>query len=381
MKAIQTLSLSFLLLLNTAVFAQNEFIIKGVVIDANTKETLPFANVFVANTTFGTSTDGSGNYEIKLPSSGSYDLVISFMGYETFARSVRFIKPNIVVLDANMVTKSKRIAGVTVTARKDALWQSNLDRFKEGFLGRSVAAKRSKIINEEVLNFEMDDKTGVFEAYAAEPLIIENKALGYRLTYLLEDYRVFMKEGFSTFYGFSAFEEIEAKSKRKKNKYTKQRNNAYYGSLQHFFHEMYNDNVLNAGFEIYHAYDLDGVGRVINPEQLEVSKIMREELDGQIKILEFKDFLYVYYKNEKESSNYLLHTQGSLKIEKVNDKSTRGSQNSWIKMRDEATLIEFESNGYVRNPMDFYSYGYWGYEKIGDMMPINFTPKVLEEKQ
>lgn len=368
-------------MLNTAVFAQNEFIIKGVVIDANTKETLPFANVFVANTTFGTSTDGSGNYEIKLPSSGSYDLVISFMGYETFARSVRFIKPNIVVLDANMVTKSKRIAGVTVTARKDALWQSNLDRFKEGFLGRSVAAKRSKIINEEVLNFEMDDKTGVFEAYAAEPLIIENKALGYRLTYLLEDYRVFMKEGFSTFYGFSAFEEIEAKSKRKKNKYTKQRNNAYYGSLQHFFHEMYNDNVLNAGFEIYHAYDLDGVGRVINPEQLEVSKIMREELDGQIKILEFKDFLYVYYKNEKESSNYLLHTQGSLKIEKVNDKSTRGSQNSWIKMRDEATLIEFESNGYVRNPMDFYSYGYWGYEKIGDMMPINFTPKVLEEKQ
>jgi hypothetical protein len=64
------------------VFAQNEFIIKGTVTDAISIESLPFANVFVANATFGTSTDSVGNYKLTLPSSGSYDLIISFIGYE-----------------------------------------------------------------------------------------------------------------------------------------------------------------------------------------------------------------------------------------------------------------------------------------------------------
>jgi len=380
MKSNQILLLSFFLLFPTVLFAQEEFIIRGRVIDAESGETLPYANVFVANTTFGTSTDLDGNYELKLPSSGSYDVVISFMGYETFARSIRFIRPNVVVLDANMVGKSKRIMGVTVTAIKDAQWKSYFERFKDGFLGKSKAAKKSTILNKEVLNFDMNEETRVFEAFASEPLIIENKELGYRLTYLLEDYRVFMREGFSTFYGFSAFEEIDAKSERKMKKYSKQRDKAYYGSLVHFFHELYNGNVKEAGYEIYRAYDLQGMGRAIDANQLELSDIVSDELEGQIKKLKFQDFLYVYYKKEKETSDFLLHTQGSMKISSANDKSKMRSQNSWIKMREDSTFIEFETNGYVRNPMDFYSYGYWAYEKIGDMMPINYKPRIRTPK-
>lgn len=381
MKPILILFLSFFLFNSTLVTAQNEFIIKGTVVDANTMESLPFANVFVANTTFGTSTDSIGNYELKLPSSGSYDLIISFMGYETFARSVRFIKPNTVVLDAQMVTKSKRILGATVTARKDAEWKSQLQRFTDGFLGKSKAARRSKIINKEVLNFEMDQESKVFEAYASEPLIIENKELGYRLIYLLEDYRVFMREGFSTFYGFSAFEELNTKSQRTANKYTKERDKAYFGSLQHFFHELYAGNTAAAGYEVYHAYDLQGMGRVIDPDQLEMDKIVSEEYDGQIKKLTFKDFLYVYYKPEKESRDYIVHAQGALSISSSNKSIKNKSQNSWIKMREAGNFVEFESNGYIRNPMDFFSHGYWGYEKIGDMMPINYTPNSNKQKQ
>lgn len=381
MKPNQTLYISFFLLLSTVVFAQNEFIIKGTVTAANSSETLPFANVFVANTTFGTSTDSIGNYELKLPASGSYDLIISFMGYETFARSVRFIKPNIVFLDAKMVTKSKRIEGVTVTARKDAEWKVHLERFRTGFLGKSRAARRSKIINEEALNFEMNKESMVFEAYASEPLIIENKELGYRLIYLLEDYRVFMNEGFSTFYGFSAFEELRASSPRNTKKYSKERDKAYFGSMQHFFHELYQGNTIEAGYELYHAYDRQGMGRVIDPSQVELDEIISRELDGQIKKLKFQDFLYVYYKPERESANYIDSTRGSLSMSSANGSDNSKSQNSWIKMRDDDEFIEFESNGYIRNPMDFYSYGYWGYEKIADMMPINYVPGRLEKKQ
>ena len=133
MKSIQILATSFLFLVSMFASAQGEFIIRGVVSDAETGETLPFANVFVANTTFGTASNEDGSYELVLPSSGSYDLIISFMGYETFARVVRFITPNTVELDAKMVTRSKQLRGVTVTAKKDAEWQMHLARFEAGF--------------------------------------------------------------------------------------------------------------------------------------------------------------------------------------------------------------------------------------------------------
>ena len=150
--------------------------------------------------------------------------------------------------------------------------------------------------------------------------------------------------------------------------------------MQHFFNTLYNGTSIKAGYEIYHAHDLQGMGRVIDPNQMELGEIVSREFDGQIKKLEFKDFLYVYYKPEKESANYKAHMYGTLKIGKVDDKSTRRSQNSWIKMREENGFIEFETNGYIRNPMEFYSYGYWGYEKIGDMMPINYVPSNSDKK-
>ena len=226
----------------------------------------------------------------------------------------------------------------------------------------------------------MDSKTGMFEAYAAEPLIIENKELGYRLTYLLEDYKVYMKQGFSSFYGFSAFEELESKTKRKKRQYEKERDKAYFGSMPHFFRVLYNGTLVKAGYEIYHAQDMQGMGRMIDPNQVALNTIVSQELDGQIKKLEFQNFLYVYYKGEKESADFIANTMGTLTIKRAGGASGK-SQNSWVQMRDEIKFIEFEENGYVRNPMDFFSFGYWAYEKIGDMMPINYLPVNLRDKK
>lgn len=62
-------------------FSQNG-IIKGTITDKNTQELIPFANVLVEGTTFGATTDFDGNYRIELPT-GTYSLVISFVGYQT----------------------------------------------------------------------------------------------------------------------------------------------------------------------------------------------------------------------------------------------------------------------------------------------------------
>jgi hypothetical protein len=71
----------FLIILSSSLFSQG--VIKGKVIDAKTREALPFVSVIVYNTTLGSTTDGSGNFTISNVSLGYQKLQVSFVGYET----------------------------------------------------------------------------------------------------------------------------------------------------------------------------------------------------------------------------------------------------------------------------------------------------------
>lgn len=71
--------------------AETTNFIKGKVIDANTKETLPFANVYLKNTNIGTTTDMDGNFELTIPDSiqnKNLTLVITYIGYQPIERLI-----------------------------------------------------------------------------------------------------------------------------------------------------------------------------------------------------------------------------------------------------------------------------------------------------
>ena len=76
----------FLFLLSTAkLFSQvSYYVVKGKVIDKNSKSPLQAASVFAQNTTLGVASDANGNFTIKLPD-GGYSLVVTYTGYETEA--------------------------------------------------------------------------------------------------------------------------------------------------------------------------------------------------------------------------------------------------------------------------------------------------------
>ena len=61
--------------------------IKGLVTDATTDEPIPFANVVIEDTKYGSATDINGFYLIKLPA-GSYRLRVRYVGYEEFNEEV-----------------------------------------------------------------------------------------------------------------------------------------------------------------------------------------------------------------------------------------------------------------------------------------------------
>lgn len=82
--------LTFLAILSVGfLFAQNNGAIKGTVVDQNSQEPLPFANVWVelGGDILGTTTDFNGKFTIKPLPPGVYTLNISFIGYNNIQRS------------------------------------------------------------------------------------------------------------------------------------------------------------------------------------------------------------------------------------------------------------------------------------------------------
>ena len=65
--------------------AQHSQTIRGRVIDTDSKQSLPGANIILLNTNplIGTSSDMDGNFEIKNVKVGRYSIQVSFLGYQT----------------------------------------------------------------------------------------------------------------------------------------------------------------------------------------------------------------------------------------------------------------------------------------------------------
>ncbi len=80
---LNTLKLVFVFcLLSTSFVKSQTAYLKGKVLDADTKEPIPFANVIVANTKNAAVTDFDGNYKLKFSASGKFDIKVSYIGYK-----------------------------------------------------------------------------------------------------------------------------------------------------------------------------------------------------------------------------------------------------------------------------------------------------------
>ncbi len=356
-------------------FSQESFTLTGTITDKASNDPMPFATVFFAETTFGTVSGENGEYKLTVPKPGTYDLIVKFVGYKTFALQVKLGEAPVATLDITIEADTRNLGSVVVSAKKDKDWERHMQEFRTTFLGESQNARKCKILNEQDIDFFYDKKKVVLEAFSSEPIIIENKALGYRVKYYLEKFVINYTAGLSTYYGYTIFEEMDG-SKNKKARWEKNRRKAYEGSAIHFFTSLYENRLTEEGFYVQVAKDVSGFGRVINPRDANVFQFLKEGSNDISKSLPFENFLYITYEKEFESKEYQEAQSrrislGHSSISKINKKP----QQSWISIMEGYESIEFEPSGYIYDPTSFYSAGYWGFEKIADMVPINYRPK------
>ncbi len=92
MQLLKSFFLLFLILLNIAsVYGAT---ITGTVTDSTTGDPLPGANVMIDNTSLGASTDLEGRYTIPKIPPGTYNIIITYIGYKQADYSVRITQPD-----------------------------------------------------------------------------------------------------------------------------------------------------------------------------------------------------------------------------------------------------------------------------------------------
>lgn len=65
------------------VLGDSTYIIKGKILDAKTKESLPAATVLIMGTTQGTATNMEGYFQLAVPTNSKSVVVVSYIGYES----------------------------------------------------------------------------------------------------------------------------------------------------------------------------------------------------------------------------------------------------------------------------------------------------------
>ena len=377
-------SLTLVLLLTVSLFSQTR--IDGRIVDKSTSEPLVGVNVFFSKTTWGATTDDNGFYTLTNIPAGQYELVVSMIGYEVEREQMIIKSDERFTLNFRLQSRAILMSEINVTAKTDRVWKKSYDRFRRSFLGTSKNGESCLILNEFVLTF--DDNGQYFKAKASQPIRIENPELGYRITYILDDFEI---DGTEVRYaGDHYYESMSSKSKRQLKKWEKNRKKAYNGSLRHLlktltdrfdlrftFNEgmiIQNDNwnsiagrkkdpLVREGFSIsMNKKDLFGTSLIIEEEYkpLRSDTLVFPGATYEEPLLSFEGRMMVVYMKESPELAYMME----------NDSPSSYKQTSYLLLR--ADSVNYDRDGRYFEPYMIEQQGYSSWERIGDQLPFNY---------
>lgn len=387
--------------------------IKGIVVNETTGAPVTGSSVFISNSSIGTVTDSKGEFSIVNVPAGKHELVISCIGYETnvFAFTDKDLP---LQLRVKMSIKVQQLENVVVEPYLEEGWDKWGKTFTENFIGTNENAKHCRIKNTGKIRFRYYKKSNRVIAYCDEPILIDNNALGYTIKYQLEEFEVSFRAGTTFYLGYPLFQDKTKEGKSTKNKWAKNREEAFKGSVVHFMQALYANKLAEEQFEVRRMFrspnyekervkkiylpsmatrkpagdkivieignkSIGGAGdsadyyRRIMQQKDYVENYARELLtadslivssDNQYKGIYFEQFISVTYKGETEELGYL---QSIMQANR-----TPTFQRSLVSLTD-PEMITFDKNGSYYDPMNFMTSGYWGWsEKTANLLPTDY---------
>lgn len=344
------------MLVSAPVLAQIEprVTISGQVKDAETDAPLASVNVFLANTTLGGITNEEGFYSIQRVPLGTHELFVSLIGYEARKIALRLTVPNDVKVDLSLKPKPFELPPVDVLAEPPREWKKHLKTFEKLFWGNAYYSSECKICNPEVLDFDIDKDSNCFIANADQPLQIENRRLGYRAQFYLQEFRYYLDEKEIKYAFTPKFEEIEPTDAQEAKKWHENRIKAYRGSFRHFLTALLSGRLKEEGFFVTDLPDLPWERK---PEKL---RFLRKPTN-------FSKLLSPGVLPSEVEFNF----QGCLEV--VYTPEGGSNQISWMVANRDHILLN--KAGYAYDGYAFVLYGHWFLQRAAEALPRDHIPQ------
>lgn len=382
--------------------------ISGIVTDASTGAPVAGASVFFSSTSYGVVSSSNGTFNITGIQPGKYDLIVSSVGYETFSQTISL---TISITGKTIALKQKAALLNEVIVRrylKDGFKQWG-QFFLDNFIGTSAFSKDCSIKNIKALKFSYSKQSGELNVDATEPLLIENKALGYNIQYQLENFTFHFDTKLLFYAGYTFFTEMEG-NHRKQQRWKTARAEAYEVSQLRFMRSLFRNRLAEDGYQLYRLERIPNVARqrmqakqrfyydtvkhhgvIINYENTlppdsaeQFSRIMAQKdpieivhpgmltgadiayaADSATAVLDIKDYLIVRYPKRTIPAEYAAI---------IRDGSVKQPVSSVLYTMDKQRVF-VTANGYYYDVMHLVSEGFWGWwEKVGNLLPYDYTP-------
>jgi hypothetical protein len=401
---IKSLMLFLALLLPFGCFAQ--FIISGRIL--NQADTKPVANVsvFLSNSSIGDKTANDGTFTLHNVKPGKYQMVVSIVGFDTYNRILVVENSSIKLDDITIFPKTIALSEVKIKPKNDPYRGRNYDWFKEEFLGTSYIAHECTILNPQLLDLDYDDDSGTLTASSYDFLQIENPVLGYKIKYLLSDFKMNNKDASKKqvyYQGSVLYEEMKGTPAQEK-RWKKNRQEVYANSAMHFLRAAASGHMEQEGFRVLK------LSTYANPQRPsdELIEAKIKYYKGEVTaITKDRDSLAVWVKKEKLPKTFQKLITVPLKNEQIvkpadkpglfeliydsdalyvtynkdhqfrtNDKlnyleDPRNTENSLINFSLSKNAL-FYNNGVVADPYSVLFNGFWGRNRVADLLPVDF---------
>lgn len=384
-------------MLASGAIAQNS--VSGRVIDSLTRQPVPFANIYFAGTTMGTVTTDDGRFTLSGFPSGKYDLTASFVGYRPSQRALVFDNTRHEVTLV-LLEKTTQLDEVVIRPNNSNRVY-DMRTFKNGILGSSKNTLRTKIRNEDDIDFDFEKQ--VFTAFSRRPLEFINDALGYRIIYDMQLFEIDYNTRQMSYLGIPRFENL---SEKIKPRWKRERERAYYGSMMHFIHllklgnmgtdydvfEFFRDpnperpskEVLNEKIKYWSNNQLSSSGMIrikgpasdsleyylslkklpefidkLGKKITDVTVLMNAERD----MITYTGMLYVIYQKESEEDNYAVEER----------RQPLFNQTSILHIREPVKIYD---NGYYEHVQSIFFEGYLGWSgRMPELLPQDYRPE------
>jgi len=317
--------------------------ITGRVVDDATGEPLEFVNVFVAGTTWGTSSGADGKYTLPNIRPGPCQVVASRVGHFPMTAQVEVGPNGFFRCDFRLRARELKSEEVEVYGREPVEWKRNLELFRKSFIGQNDNALLCTMKNPENLNFRLDEQAGMLHATTDSALIVDNRSLGYRVAIVLESFEWDTEHDIGRYTLFPRFEELTPASDQERDFWLANRRKAYEGSLKHFLGVLRTGRFNEEMFAVYSG-SLDelraGHGQFMSPEEF---RLLPDPIFKTLN-LSFSGWLRIDYKK---------------KIPPLT---------SYIKL--DHPYARVDTLGNVLTPLALKVAGVWGKSRVADMLPL-----------